>query len=148
MRPPVIENPKGATRLQRYSQRILTGFFWVLLVLLLRPLLTLLAWLVGGHLFIEVVSGRGGIWSLLKVPVAYILVVMLIAAVLIGWATYNQMRFRRNERRKHPPRPVSAQEMARFFGADESLVYRWQASRRIVMSHDEQGRPDEKGKTC
>ncbi|WP_305041522.1 poly-beta-1,6-N-acetyl-D-glucosamine biosynthesis protein PgaD [Geoalkalibacter sp.] len=143
MRPPIIENPKGATRLQRYSQGVLTGVFWVFLGLLLRPLLTLGAWLVGGHLAFLAMFRLDGLGSLFRVPLVYFLVVALIGTVLIGWSTYNLLRFRHNERRTRQPDPLTSAQLAGFFGVDEALVRRWQGSRRIVMGHDEQGRPGE-----
>lgn len=141
MKPPIIENPRGATRLQRYSQGVLTGMFWVLLGLLLRPLLTLGAWLVGGHLAFLAMFRFDGLGSLFRVPFVYVVVVAVIGMVLIGWSAYNLLRFRNNERRTRQPDPVTPAQLAAFFGVDEALVRRWQESRRILMSHDEQGRP-------
>lgn len=143
MKPPIIENPKGATLIQRYSQGLLTGMFWVILGLLLRPLLTLGAWLLGGHFASHALFHNLGLAALLRVPLVYVVVVFVLGAVLIGWATYNLLRFRNNERRTRQPDPVAAQELAEFFGVEESLVQHWQDSRRIVMGHDEQGRPVE-----
>ncbi|MDO3378870.1 poly-beta-1,6-N-acetyl-D-glucosamine biosynthesis protein PgaD [Geoalkalibacter halelectricus] len=143
MKPPIIENPRGATRTQRYGQGLLTAVFWVILVLLLRPLLTLGAWLVGGHLLFQTLGQSGGLSGIFRVPFVYLLVVALIGVVLIGWATYNLLRFRNNERRTRQPDPVTAAQLAGFFGVAEAKVRHWQGSRRIVMSHDELGRPGE-----
>ena len=141
MKPLIIDNPKGATRFQRYGQRILTGLFWLILVVLLRPLLTLAAWILGGHFLTEVMAGRGGVLSFLEIPMLYVLAVFIIMGLFIGWASYNLIRFRRNERRKQFPKPVRTQDLSRFFQVDDRIVKRWQASRRIVMAHDDLGRP-------
>ncbi len=140
MKPLIIENPQGASRSQRYSQRFLTGFFWLIFGLLLRPLLTLGAWLLGGHLFSRTIFDAKGIMALVQVPLFYLLVVFMIGSALIGWATYNLLRFRNNERRTRAPASVTPQELSRFFAIDENLVLRLQNSRRIVMQHDEYGR--------
>ena len=139
MKPPVIENPKAATGMQRYGQKILTMFFWILLAVLLRPLITLLAWILGGHLFFDAMHLDGGLWQNLRVPLSYLAVIAAIAAVLIGWASYNLLRFRRRERRMNPPEGVTPKELAEFFGIKEDVVLHLQSSRRIVISHDEKG---------
>lgn len=139
MKSPIIENRRGVSRFQRYSQGLLTGIFWVILILLLRPLLTLGAWLVGGHLFSRAFLQAEGI-ELLRVPLTYVVVVVLMGITLIGWASYNLLRFRHNERRIHQPDPVKPLELAEFFGVSEMRVQHWQRSRRIIMHHDELGR--------
>ena len=142
MKPPIIENRRGANRVQRYSQGILTGVFWVILGLLLRPLVTLGAWFLGGQLLSHTLLQNQGLAGLMRVPLFYVVVVVLMGIALIGWASYNLLRFRHNERRNRQPEPVTARELADFFDVPESCVQRWQASRRIVMHHDELGRPE------
>ena len=141
MKSPIIENPKGVSLLQRYSQGVLTGIFWVLLGLLLWPLLTFGTWLQGSHLDFLTIFRFDGLGSLFRVPFVYFLVVALIGVVLIGWSCYNLLRFRHHERRTRQPDALTQAQLAGFFGVEEEQVRRWQASRRIVMSHDEQGRP-------
>lgn len=140
MKPLIIENPQGASRVQRYSQRFLTGFFWLIFGLLLRPLLTLGAWMLGGHLFSRAMLDGRQLADLARVPLIYVIVVLMIGTALIGWATYNLLRFRNNERRNRQPVSVTPEELSRFFAIDENLVLRLQVSRRIVMHHDECGR--------
>lgn len=141
MKSPIIENPKGVSRLQRYSQGVLTGIFWMLLGLLLWPLLTFGTGLQGSNLDFLTIFRFDGLGSLFRVPFVYFLVVALIGVVLIGWSSYNLLRFRHHERRTRQPDALTQAQLAGFFGVEEEQVRRWQASRRIVMSHDEQGRP-------
>jgi poly-beta-1,6-N-acetyl-D-glucosamine biosynthesis protein PgaD len=141
MKPLIIKNPRGAKRFQRYSQRILTGAFWVGFAMLLRPLLTLFAWYTGGHLANLALFERDGLVNLLRVPFIYPVMVIAIGSLLIGWAIYNQMRFQHNERRTRHPDPLTPEQLAGFFSVDEQLVRRWQNQRRIVMCHDERGTP-------
>ena len=143
MKPPIIKNPRGAHRFQRYSQRLLTGAFWVGFAMLLRPLLTLFAWYTGAHLFNLAMFERDGWLSLLKVPFIYPLVVFLVGGLLIGWAIYNQLRFQNNEGRTRQPSPLTSVQLALFFQVDEEQVRRWQNQSRIVRSHDDRGNPGE-----
>jgi len=143
MKSPIIKNPRGASRFQRYSQRLMTGAFWIGFAMLLRPLLTLVAWYTGGHLVNLAMFERDGLVSLLRVPFIYPLVVIVIGSLLIGWAIYNQLRFQHNERRTRHPAPLTPAELGTFFNVDEQLVRRWQNQRRIVMSHNERGTPRE-----
>ena len=141
MRPHIIENRRGATPLQRYGQGALTAVFWFGFGMLLRPLVTFAAWLMGGHFLHETVWTKEGLVSLARVPVMYVVVVLLIGAVLTGWASYNLLRFRNNERRTRQPEPVTPEEVAGFYRVSAEQVHRWQRARHIVMAHDEQGFP-------
>ncbi len=141
MKQPIIENRRGADRVQRYGQGALTAAFWFGFGMLLRPLLTFAAWLVGGHFLNEAVLSREGLVSLARVPVLYVLVVVMIGIALTGWASYNLLRFRNNERRTRQPDALTAEEMAGFFSVSPDQIRKWQQARRIVMAHDEQGAP-------
>jgi poly-beta-1,6-N-acetyl-D-glucosamine biosynthesis protein PgaD len=143
MKSPIIKNPKGARRFQRYSQRLLTGAFWVGFAMLLRPLLTLFAWVTGAHLYSSAMFERDGWFSLLRVPFIYPLVVVGIGTLFIGWAIYNQLRFQNNERRTRQPEYLLPAQLGTFFDINEQQVRRWQSQKRIIMSHDERGTPSE-----
>jgi poly-beta-1,6-N-acetyl-D-glucosamine biosynthesis protein PgaD len=141
MKQPIIENRRGADPLQRYGQGALTAAFWFGFGMLLRPLVTFAAWLMGGHFLHETVWTNEGLVSLARVPAMYVVVVFLIGAVLTGWASYNLLRFRNNERRTRQPQPVNPQEIAVFYRVSTEQVHRWQRAGRIVMAHDDQGFP-------
>ncbi len=137
----IINNPGGAHWMQRLTQRGLTFFFWVVFALLFRPILTLLAWLLGGHFFSEGMIDNQGFSLLLERLGFYLLVIVVISAVLIGWASYNLLRFRNNERRNRQPDPVGVAAQAAIYGLDELQVSQLQQQRRIVLEIDDQGRP-------
>ncbi len=141
MKPPIIENRRGADPIQRYGQGALTAAFWFGFGMLLRPLVTFAAWLMGGHFLHEAVWTNEGLVSLARVPAMYVVVVLLIGAGLTGWASYNLLRFRNNERRTRQPDPVTPEQIAGFYCVSAGLVHRWQRARRIVMAHDEKGLP-------
>jgi poly-beta-1,6-N-acetyl-D-glucosamine biosynthesis protein PgaD len=137
----VINNPGGAHWMQRLTQRGLTFIFWVVFGLLFRPILTLLAWLLGGHFFTEAMVDNHGYLLLLDKIWFYLLVILAISALLIGWASYNLLRFRNKERRNRQPDPVCAAAQAAVFGLDRLQVSQLQQQRRMVLQIDEQGRP-------
>lgn len=137
----VINNPGGAHWMQRLTQRGLTFVFWVVFGLLFRPILTLLAWLLGGYFVSEAMVENHGYLLLLDKLWFYLLVIIAIAALLIGWASYNLLRFRNNERRNRQPDPVDVAAQAAYYGLDPLLVGRLQQQRRMVLEIDEQGRP-------
>jgi len=137
----VINNPGGAHWMQRLSQRGLTFIFWVVFGLLFRPILTLLAWLLGGHFFSEAMVENHGYLLLLDKLWFYLLVIVVISALLIGWASYNLLRFRNNERRNRQPDPVDVTAQAALYGLDQLQVSQLQQQRRMVVEIDDQGRP-------
>lgn len=137
----VINNPTGASWIQRLTQRGLTLVFWVVFGLLFRPVLTLLAWLLGGHFFAEGMIRNSGYLLLLERAGLYLLVILLISALLIGWAWYNLLRFRNNERRTRQPAPVSLAAQAAYYGVEMEQLGRLQQQRRMVLHLDDQGRP-------
>lgn len=137
----VINNPGGAHWMQRLTQRGLTFVFWLVFGLLFRPILTLLAWLLGGHYFSEAMIDNPGFALLLEKLGFYLLVIVAISALLIGWASYNLLRFRNNERRTRQPDPVGVAAQAVYYRLDEQQVSQLQQQRRMVLEIDDQGRP-------
>lgn len=137
----VINNPGGAHWMQRLTQRGVTFVFWLVFGLLFRPILTLLAWLLGGHFFSEAMVENQGYLLLLDKFWFYLLVIIGISALLIGWASYNLLRFRNNERRTRQPDPVGVAEQAALYELDPPRVSSLQQQRRIVLEIDDQGRP-------
>jgi poly-beta-1,6-N-acetyl-D-glucosamine biosynthesis protein PgaD len=79
--------------------------------------------------------------ALLERAGLYLLVIALVSALLLGWAWYNLLRFRHNERRTRQPDPVSVAAQAAVYGLEESRLARLQQQRRLVLEIDEQGRP-------
>ncbi len=139
----IIENPGGGTSRQRYGQGVFGLLGWVLFTFLLTPLLTATAWVFGGYFFADVMLVHEGYRPLMEVFAIYLAIIALLGLVLIGWACYNLLRFRHNERRTRHPAPVAGGALAAFYAIDEELVRRWQTERRVVMGHDEYGGPED-----
>ncbi|HKL49456.1 MAG TPA: poly-beta-1,6-N-acetyl-D-glucosamine biosynthesis protein PgaD [Desulfuromonadales bacterium] len=136
---PVISRPDRQSTGQRYGQRLLTLLFWLFTVYLLRPLITLIAWASGLHLFSEVMLEEQGLVSLLHLLGSYAMTIAAIGAALGGWAIYNLLRFRGRNKRIHHPKPVPLEEEAAHYGLDNETVREWRNAPRIVMHYDREG---------
>ncbi|MEJ0069735.1 MAG: poly-beta-1,6-N-acetyl-D-glucosamine biosynthesis protein PgaD [Pseudomonadota bacterium] len=69
----------------------------------------------------------------------YAVVVVLNGTILIGWATYNQLRFRGPDDRKALGR-VSIAQLSEFYGFSDDMVAEWQQARSLVVIHDAEGK--------
>jgi poly-beta-1,6-N-acetyl-D-glucosamine biosynthesis protein PgaD len=69
----------------------------------------------------------------------YSVVGLLNGALLIGWAFYNQLRFRGRESRKAIA-AVQVEDLGAFCGFPGEDVARWQSERSLVMIHDVGGK--------
>jgi biofilm PGA synthesis protein PgaD len=76
--------------------------------------------------------------STLDTLTLYIIVALINAAILIGWALYNQMRFRGRDRRQ-PIGPLSDNKIAESFRVKTSSLAELRGSRFAVVFHDEGG---------
>lgn len=136
----IIEKPEAQQRGQRIAQGLLTVGFWCLFLSLLRPLLALVGWLIGIHLFTHEMIEKDGGWVLLGTLRDYGLVVLLLAIVLRSWAWYNHRRFAgRDQRRKTMP-PISLEAIARYHQVDPSALSLWTKDRCLYVRHNDQGK--------
>ena len=76
--------------------------------------------------------------STLDTLTLYVVVALINAAILIGWALYNQMRFRGRDRRQ-PIGVLSDRKLAESFKVKISSLEELRASRFAVVFHDEGG---------
>jgi poly-beta-1,6-N-acetyl-D-glucosamine biosynthesis protein PgaD len=134
----IIENSKEQTFPQKYGYRLLTGAFWAGFLYLLRPLLTLIAWLLGFSVINETMLVEEG-WRGLVFVGWYGIVIAVMGLSLEGWALYNILRFRGKEKRRSSP-AVRMEEMCAFFAVDPGDLAFWHKARVLVMLHDADGR--------
>jgi biofilm PGA synthesis protein PgaD len=136
--PAFIDRPD----LQSWSQRGVFGMLaaaglmvWLYLFI---PLLSLLAWWFGWHRFDQYIvhDYQQGFTQHLAVLVA---VVMVLGLMLLGWASYNILRFYNNERRHAMP-DVQAGDMAHFYELETSAVEQAQASQVNLFFYDRHGK--------
>jgi biofilm PGA synthesis protein PgaD len=134
----IINRPELQSPLQRVTTRGITFVFWVVWIYLWLPLISLAAWLVGIHLFRAHMLDNDGYKALFSDVHQYAIVIVIIAAVLIGWARYNLLRFRDKGNRK-ASRHVDLDAQAQFFKTEPQQLRRWREAKRLVIHHDKQG---------
>lgn len=139
-RDPIIEKPQAQDKKQRLAQGALTAAFWFLFVYLLRPVFTLVAWLVGAVLFSREMVGNDRLYELARVLGWYSLVILVIGLVLRSWAWYNYKRFAGRDKRRTVPHFISLEEIAAFNRVDPGRLACWQRARRLLIRHDPEGR--------
>lgn len=69
----------------------------------------------------------------------YGLIAILNGAILMGWAYYNQVRFRGRESRQAIA-PVSPDDLGKRYGVSAETIVEWQSLRALVMTHDADGK--------
>lgn len=68
----------------------------------------------------------------------YLVVALINAAILIGWALYNQFRFRGQDRRR-PIAVLADHELAKRFRVKADALEELRANRSVVVYHNEHG---------
>jgi len=68
----------------------------------------------------------------------YGVVMVLFAALLIGWAKYNQRRFAGVDRRRPPP-PLSQMQLCDSFGISHAQLDHTQEAQVMIVHHDDDG---------
>lgn len=134
----IIDRPDLQSMTQKYGFGSLTLLLWVVYLYLWIPFISVVAWLVGVHLFHFHIIERGGLRQLALDLRQYAVVVGLMVAVYLAWAVSNYLRFRRTRRLGNAP-AVTIPMLARHFHVDDAAVERLQSLRVCEMSHDEEG---------
>lgn len=136
---PIINRPDLQSFQQKYGQGLITVGFWVLFFFFMRPLIGLVGWVFGVQLFTDVMVVQGGYHALLGLLGWYFGIIIVMGAVLKGWALYNMFRYGRHEKRHRHPDPVSVQELAQRFQVEIGQLRDWQTARRLILEHDDNG---------
>ncbi|MBN2429001.1 MAG: poly-beta-1,6-N-acetyl-D-glucosamine biosynthesis protein PgaD [Deltaproteobacteria bacterium] len=135
----IIERPEAQTKKQRLSQNFLTALFWLLFFYLIRPFLSLFAWLLGFEIFYDVMIEKHGYRHLVDLIGIYLLVILLIGIVIRLWSLYNLNRYGQNEKRKISPPEMSLQQTAHYFSIQTETLQKWRDNRRTVLHFDDLG---------
>jgi biofilm PGA synthesis protein PgaD len=138
MRHVIIERPDLQSPLKRAGTRGITLIFWIFWIYLWTPIISLVAWLLGVHLFRKNIIDNGGYQFVLESVFMFFAIVLVMAAIFIGWGLYNQKRFRGKELRK-APMPIDLVTHASDFKTNPEQLAAWQASKHLVVQHDKQG---------
>lgn len=135
----IINRPDLQTLRQRYTFSVLTLVFWTIWLYLWLPLVSFVAWLIGVDLFREQMIMQQGYLAFIDLVGWYLLVIVLMALSLLGWAGYNLARFGKKNRRVES-KPVTMNEVADYFDVSNALLARARAARRVVVHYDEDRR--------
>lgn len=125
---------------RRSTELGVTALFWLAWIYLISPLLGLLLWLLGIHLFTEEMLVRGGYRALLQELRNYGLVIFLMLLAVSLWIQWNKQRYGKNEKRTQPPQSVANAETAVLAGLTLAELERLQTARRVVVDFDDADR--------
>jgi biofilm PGA synthesis protein PgaD len=135
----IINRPDLQTLAQRLGGYTVNFFGWALYLYLWLPLITLVVWWLDIGFVYEQMVDQEGLDALANVARWYLLIFGLLAASYLGWARYNQWRFRGRERRNPRPAPPLA-KIAEDFGVPLKVLQQWRTQRRVVIHLDEGAR--------
>ena len=137
----IINEPRLQTLRQRYAYSLVTFVFWVFWLYLWLPLVSLVAWLLGINLFYQEMIVQEGYLAFFELVGWYAVTILIMAAVLLGWAGYNLYRFRGKDRRKSAA-GVDPADIARQFAVEVDQLNQWHRAKRLTIHHNEEGAID------
>ena len=138
MRSPIINRADLQTVQQRTITGVLTLGFWVFWLYLWLPLLSLFAWWLGLEQAYKYMVVLGGYEEMARLLGLYTVIILVMAGILYGWATYNILRHGGRDRRTTNKAPT-LEEIARSFGQGPVAVGSWREAQRLYVTHDEKG---------
>ena len=135
----LIQKSRQQPRLQRTAWGFVTLAFWGFYFYLWAPLVTLVSWLLGGHLaYVQLYQRKQHVDPFVMIALPVILV--CCSLLLIAWAEYNRYRFAGKERRG-PHEDASRAEIAHSLGASDQLAEQMFGAKAITLHMDEHARP-------
>lgn len=135
--PQYIDRPDLQSNARRGVLGVLNSLGWMIWIYLLMPFISVIAWLFGYYRFNGyVVHDQPGTWAHLLLM---LVLVGIMSVLLIGWASYNLLRFRNNERRLAVTN-VTVQQVAQFYELDSGTVQRVQQQQVSTFYYDDVGK--------
>lgn len=133
----IIDRPNLQGRTQRAFWGGVTALAWFVWAYLWLPLVTLVAWFLGARAFVReaLIPDR---MTFLTSGLLYLVVVLCLALLLVGWSRYNLHRFGGEDRRKAAA-PVPREAVMEAFGIDAPSLDRLRGERRIRLHHGDAG---------
>ena len=138
MTPPIIERADLQTMRHRTISGVLTILFWAIWAYLWLPLLALVAWAAGLEQAYKYMIHLGGYREVIGLLGIYTLIIILMGGSLVGWATYNILRYGKRAMRT-ASQPPATEEVARYFRQGPLAVENWRRAQRLSVLHDEHG---------
>ena len=135
----LIQKSRQQPRLQRTAWGFVTLAFWGFYFYLWAPLVTLVSWLLGGHLaYVQLYQRKQHVDPFVMIALPVILV--CCSLLLIAWAEYNRYRFGRKERRA-PREDSSRADIAHALGATDALAEQLMNAKAVTLHMDDNARP-------
>jgi poly-beta-1,6-N-acetyl-D-glucosamine biosynthesis protein PgaD len=88
----IINNPKLQSLRKRINGLIVWALCWLMWIYLLLPLLTLSGWLLGDKKLATEMRWFGGYKSLLQLLEIYLITLLVIVVLWLGWVLYHALR--------------------------------------------------------
>lgn len=135
----LIQKSRQQPRLQRTAWGFVTLAFWGFYFYLWAPLVTLVSWLLGGHLaYVQLYQRKQHVDPFVMIALPVILV--CCSLLLIAWAEYNRYRFGGKERRA-PREDSSREDIAHALGATDALAEQLMNAKAVTLHMDDNARP-------
>lgn len=134
--PDIINRPDLQSRWQRGWFAALAAAGWLIWLYLFAPILSLLGWLFGAQRFSQYVLFTQE--HTVRTVLIYALIILVAGVFFLGWAIYNYLRFRGEDRRE-PPVAVTNAQMAEAFRIDVGAVATVQRLKVARLGYDELG---------
>lgn len=133
--PEYIDRPDLQSRAKRGVWGAINLMGWLVWIYLLLPLISILAWLFGYQRFhAYMLMNQPG--SNLHTP---IFLIIILSSLLLLWAIYNWLRFRKKER-LHYVDNASIEQIAHFYEIESQLVHRVQRQQVSTFHYDDIGK--------
>lgn len=135
----IIERPSLQSLKQKYGYGMITFLFWSLWFYLWQPLLSLVAWSLGVKFFYDKLIALCKVLELIQMIALYLFIIIIIGFIFLGWAQYNNLKFR-NKKRRGLLWKVSMDNVAERYELDVDQVVFAKASRKLVVHFDDLGK--------
>ena len=136
--PLIIEQPGLQSLVQRFGWGSITLFFWLFYLYLWLPLVTLVAWYAGYVIFDKHIVQLDGYSSFFELLKYYLLIIVLMGILLIGWAKIEHYRFSNKTTRK-TPKNVDIEVVAQHYKIQLSTLTSLRAARVINVHFAKNG---------
>lgn len=132
MRDIIIDKPESLQPHHKVTSFSLTFIFWIFILYLWQPLISLIAWFFGYKFFYEHMVELGGYQGFIDSLALDFQVIAIFCIVLVLWAKSNQWRFRGKNRRT-AVKPVPQSEIAEYFKVKEDLFRQLQKKKNVTL---------------
>ena len=129
----LIINKKDSLRAHhKVTYFSVTFIFWVFILYLWQPLISLIAWYFGFQLFYEHMIELGGYQAFIDSLKLDFQIIAAICITLIVWGKVNQCRFR-GKCRRTGGRKVRQDEVAEYFKVEPSSLHEMMKLKNITL---------------